>query len=88
MVSCKDVSTKAGDYLDGELPLWSRVEIRLHIFFCQHCRRYLHQVELAVGALAQFASDDDEERAEEERIAQRLARARAGEAAQRGSNEP
>lgn len=63
MLSCKDLSQKASDYLDGELPLRTRMQIRLHTFFCDNCRRYLHQMRLAVSALALAAGSEDDDRA-------------------------
>jgi glutaredoxin 3 len=71
MLSCKELSEKASDYLDGELSPWTRMEIRLHVFLCEHCRRYLHQLRLAVDAFALAAKTDAEERAED-RILQLL----------------
>jgi glutaredoxin 3 len=65
MLSCKDLSLKASDYLDGDLPPRLRLEIRLHMFLCTSCRRYLRQLRLAVGALSLHARTDidtDEDR--------------------------
>lgn len=71
MLSCKDLSAKASDYLDGELPLRTRMQIRLHTFLCNNCRRYLHQLRLAMGALALSADAQHDDRSED-RIPQLL----------------
>jgi glutaredoxin 3 len=68
MLSCKELSEKASDYLDGELSPWSRVQIRLHVFMCNHCRRYMHQLRLAVDALSLSARRDDGDAPSENRI--------------------
>jgi len=65
MLSCKDLAAKASDYLDGELPLRTRMQIRLHTFLCDNCRRYLHQLRLAVGALALSADAPHDDRADD-----------------------
>lgn len=78
MLSCKDLSAKASDYLDGELPLRTRMQIRLHAFFCEDCRRYLHQLRLAVGALALSNRTDDDDRADD-RILHLLSHTEASE---------
>jgi hypothetical protein len=41
MLSCREVTERASDYLDRALPLRQRLAVRLHLFMCQHCRRYL-----------------------------------------------
>lgn len=78
MLSCQDLSQKASEYLDGELPLRTRMQIRLHTFFCENCRRYLHQLRLAVGALALSADTEDDDRAGD-RILHLLSHAEASE---------
>ena len=47
MLSCKDLAEKsAHDYLDGESTLMSRLSMRVHLFMCVDCRRYLGQLSL------------------------------------------
>lgn len=58
MLSCRDVSLKASDYLDGELSWWTRAQIRAHVLMCHHCRRYLVQLRLAVRSLRLFGRQD------------------------------
>ena len=72
MLSCKELSEKASDCLDGELSPRSRMQIRLHMFLCEHCRRYLRQMRLAVDAVALSAGSDKGEDAGEDRIVRAL----------------
>lgn len=51
MLSCREVTEKASDYLDRTLPWGQRLGMRLHILMCQHCRRYLRQIRAVVKAL-------------------------------------
>ena len=41
MLSCKEVTIQASDYLDGDLPLLRRLSFRLHLAGCRLCRRFL-----------------------------------------------
>lgn len=46
MLSCSEVTRHASDYLDRDLPRLVRWRIRLHLLMCEHCRRFLRQLEL------------------------------------------
>lgn len=48
MLKCKDVAYQASDYLDKSLPFWQRVNIRIHLFMCGHCRRFIKQLKSTV----------------------------------------
>ncbi|MDE2227763.1 MAG: glutaredoxin 3 [Alphaproteobacteria bacterium] len=51
MLSCRDLARRADRYVDGELPLRERLEVRLHMFLCKHCSRYVEQLRLTIEAL-------------------------------------
>lgn len=51
MLSCREVSERASDLIDGRAAWRIRVEARLHLLLCQHCRRYVEQLKLTVRAL-------------------------------------
>jgi hypothetical protein len=44
MLTCRDLSHKADAYLDGELNLWQRLQIRLHLSMCNGCSRFMGQM--------------------------------------------
>ncbi|MGL3710414.1 anti-sigma factor [Leptospirillum ferriphilum] len=44
LMSCKDVSRLIGQSLDGRLPLADRIRIRVHLLFCEACKRFSFQV--------------------------------------------
>lgn len=52
MLNCQQVTNRASDYLDEALPFWERLQMRLHLFFCHHCRRYLRQLRATIRALS------------------------------------
>ncbi len=44
MLSCRDVTDRASDYLDEELGLRTRLLVAMHILACRHCRRFVDQI--------------------------------------------
>ena len=49
---CKDVAEEANNYLDGDLPLRTRIGLFLHIMFCSCCRNYLQQLREAIKTVS------------------------------------
>jgi predicted anti-sigma-YlaC factor YlaD len=50
-LSCRDVTDRASDYLDGCLPILTKVHVGLHLSSCAHCRVYVKQIDLISSAL-------------------------------------
>ena len=40
MLTCKQVSERASDDIDGHYKGWQKLQIRLHLMICSHCRRF------------------------------------------------
>lgn len=40
-MNCREVLELMGEYADGDLGVWSRCRLRLHLWICRNCRRYL-----------------------------------------------
>jgi predicted anti-sigma-YlaC factor YlaD len=57
MLSCRQVTSLASDYLDGALPGRTRFAVRLHLLMCWMCRRYVRQLELTTKVLRRLAGD-------------------------------
>ena len=55
MLSCKDVTQRAGDWTDGQLHWRERLAVRLHLLLCVLCRRFLRQYRLAADTAAHQA---------------------------------
>ncbi|MGF1613718.1 MAG: anti-sigma factor family protein [Gammaproteobacteria bacterium] len=55
MLNCRQVTDRASDYLDQALPFGERLQMRLHLLLCHHCRRYLRQLRATVQALPGLA---------------------------------
>lgn len=50
MLTCQRLTEIVTDYLEGRLPFFQRMQFRLHVGMCQHCREYLRQMRLTVHA--------------------------------------
>ena len=51
MLSCQDITEKASDYLDRDLPFTTRLSVRVHLFMCVNCRRYVQQLQTTIKTL-------------------------------------
>lgn len=53
MISCKEAAQMVSLSIDGELPFFKRVSLKLHLTMCAYCKRYERQLkyikELASG---------------------------------------
>lgn len=50
MLSCKDITELLTEYLEGEMSLAGRVQVRMHMTMCGHCRTYLKQLKLTIDS--------------------------------------
>ena len=51
MLSCRELSETATDYLEGTLSLRQRASVKMHLLMCKHCRAYIDQVAKTVALL-------------------------------------
>ena len=64
MFTCRDVSDKASDYLEGPTTFMQRLHFQLHLIICVHCRRYFRQLRLTsavAGQISELTEPSDEE---------------------------
>lgn len=52
MLKCIDVLALGSVYVDGALAPADRRSLRLHMFVCRHCRKYLRALELTRATIA------------------------------------
>lgn len=65
MLKCRDVVAEADALLDSQLGWRRRLALKLHLFICVDCRRYVRQLRLMVAALAQSRRELNDVRLEE-----------------------
>jgi len=44
MFSCKDVSEKISQSMDGQLPFHHHMAVRIHLLMCRYCARFRRQL--------------------------------------------
>jgi hypothetical protein len=54
MLSCKEVSRLVSESLDRKLPLWQRIQMRLHLLMCRFCSRFRKQTLFLRGAARRY----------------------------------
>ena len=71
MLRCRDITERASDLLEGQLPLGSRLAVRFHLAICSMCRAYLDQLR-KTRALLGRSRFSPLERAEEDALIARI----------------
>lgn len=51
MLSCKHLVEQASQYIDNEMSTSKRMQVKLHLFVCVSCRRYIKQLKLTIAML-------------------------------------
>ncbi len=51
VLTCRDVTEHATDYMEGALPVRTRFAVRLHLALCRMCRAYLEQLRRTAALL-------------------------------------
>ena len=51
VLTCREVTEHATDYMEGALPVRTRWAVRLHLLLCRMCRAYVVQLRRTVGLL-------------------------------------
>lgn len=75
MLSCKDVSEQASEYIDGKMPFLKRMQMRLHLAVCAHCRSFMSQMKRTirvVGLSRPAAPTEQEIEAQAEKLIREL----------------
>ena len=72
MLTCKDVSDVASDYMEGPTTFVQRLGLRLHLIMCVNCRRYMKQLRLASGVAKKISVPLEPSDEEIESLVQKL----------------
>jgi len=65
MLSCKEVVAHGDALLTREVTLRQRIQIMIHLFVCEHCRRYLHQLEIMLRSFRRLREPVGADKVEE-----------------------
>jgi hypothetical protein len=57
-MSCRDTLDHFDDYLDDNLGVWSRVRVRVHLWICRNCRRYLASYRVTVRLVRRVCGEE------------------------------
>ena len=52
MLSCREITEQATEYLEGEPSFGARMMFRMHLAMCAGCRQFVRQIELVRDGLA------------------------------------
>jgi len=63
MLKCREVSRLAASEEITRAGFWRRMEFRLHLMICRHCRNYVRQVGLIGAAARRLMGTTDEDAA-------------------------
>ena len=55
MLTCKKIVEQSSEYLEGNMTLPQRMNYKLHLLLCWHCRRYLRHFKTTVIVASQCA---------------------------------
>lgn len=76
MLKCRDIPSETEKLLDGELTFSERMAVRIHLFMCGNCRRYLRQLRVLLGALPGVSTPPSSDEEEIERVLLRIEQSR------------
>ena len=54
MISCREATERTNRYLDGELGLWSAMQVKMHLLACRYCRRLVRQMRTVVCLVNEY----------------------------------
>jgi len=74
MPTCRDMSELVTDYMEGAVPLRTRISMRVHLMLCDACRAYFDQMRRTVRLLARGAPIIPDPATEESMLALRRRR--------------
>ena len=60
MLKCSELVADADHLLDRTGSVVRRAQLRMHVLFCHHCRRYVHQLKLLRSWLQRKSQQLDE----------------------------
>jgi len=69
MLSCKDITDLLTEYLEGQMSFADRMQIKMHLAMCGHCRNYADQLRLTVDSCGEIPHPEVDDHLEQELLA-------------------
>ena len=57
MLTCREITGLVTSYVEGQMPFMQRLQFRLHIGMCKHCRAYLRQMRTTLKLTGALPAD-------------------------------
>lgn len=54
LLTCREVTERANQYLDRELGFWSAMEVRMHLLACRYCRGFMKQMRTVISLVREY----------------------------------
>lgn len=51
MLKCREIVDNADQLLDGNISRRQRLDLKMHLLICRHCRRYVRQLRALLRAI-------------------------------------
>lgn len=48
MLTCQELTELANDYIEEDISWWNGMQVRVHLWMCEHCQQYVHQLKQTV----------------------------------------
>ena len=59
MLSCREVCENAHGYVDADISVWKRLQIRLHLAMCRNCTNFIDQTRKTKVLIAKSLGRDE-----------------------------
>ncbi|WP_299735281.1 zf-HC2 domain-containing protein [uncultured Endozoicomonas sp.] len=63
MLTCRDIQRLASALEDGDLGWRQKINVKIHLFICDHCRQFIRQFfiirQLSEKSVVKLASDEE-----------------------------
>ena len=66
MLSCRDITRHANDYLEKDMTFVTRIKLKMHLLMCIHCRRYVKQLQTTILTLGKLKDPEPEVTSDEQ----------------------
>lgn len=57
MLMCKDLAVIASDYIDGELPAFQKMSVKMHLMMCKDCRTFIGNLRASTDLISASTSE-------------------------------